>query len=321
LPEYTIRPTTVKKQPSTDFIVIMHPSDMQQLNIKDNDYVKIENVIRKKQQQQQQQEEIEKIELFGLVINSRHRYSEMTSSDPSDPKLLKPGEIGLDQTYREALALNLGHKVKISKANARQNLNERFLSLLNYQKAVVRIQANAPYMEHKIPVVCLCEEMMSSIGAEYGDRINVESTDNKINAKTAKLTTSMQQFHDFILDKSNEKQVKPRLTEKYFLDPSDFGINSERLHLRDLIHPIFMDAIAMDLLSAHRLHPVKIYRSLWWDIQKKLNSFGSVSLIAFSITLSLFIQKPSIVSLIWSIILGVWGSWSVVTASLYRTKT
>jgi formylmethanofuran dehydrogenase subunit D len=310
LPEYTIRPTFVKRQPSSDFIVIMHPSDMKELNIKDNDYVKIENVIHNK-------EEEKKIEILGLVINSEHKYSKMTSLDPD---VLKPREIGIDQTYREALALTVGDKVVISQTKIRQNLKERFLSFLNYQKAIVRIQANAPYMEHKIPVVCLCEEMMSAIGAEYGDRINVESTNSKIKAKTAKLTTSMREFHDFLLDKSNEDEIKPRLTEKYFLDPSDFGISSERLHIGDLIHPVFMDAIAMHLLFAGRLYPVKINRSLWWDIQKKLNSFGSISLIAFSVTLSLFIKEPSsYVLLMWNIILGAWGAWSVLTSSLYRT--
>ena len=43
--------------------------------------------------------------------------------------------------------------------------------------------------------------------------------------------------------------MKPRLTERYFLDPLDFGIKSERLQMGDLIHPIFMDAIAMNLLA------------------------------------------------------------------------
>ena len=133
----------------------------------------------------------------------------------------------------------------------------------------MRIQANAPYMEHKLPVVCLCEEMMTAIGASYGDRIKIESVNNsKINVKAAKLTTSMQDFHDFVLDNSNEEKVKSRLTEKYFLHPSDFGIHSENLRIGDLIHPIFMDAIAMNLLSVSRLYPIKIRKSLWWDVRR-----------------------------------------------------
>jgi hypothetical protein len=130
----------------------------------------------------------------------------------------------------------------------------------------------------------------------------------------------MQDFHDFVLDNSNEEKVKPRLTANYFLNPSDFDIHSENLQIGDLIHPIFMDAIAMHLLNVDRLHPIKIRRSLWWDVQKKLNSFGSVALIAFSITFSLYMQDPSspLALLIWSIILGAWGSWSVLTSSIYK---
>jgi hypothetical protein len=134
----------------------MHPSDMKELNIKDNDYVKIENVIHKKDKN----EEEKKIEILALVINSENKYSKMTSSDLD---VLSPREVGIDQTYPEALALTIGHKVILSQTNIRQHLKEKFLSFLNYQKAIVRIQANAPYMEHKTPVVCLCAEMISSI--------------------------------------------------------------------------------------------------------------------------------------------------------------
>ena len=242
---------------------------MKELGIKDNDYIKIGNVISKG-------EEKKEIEIATLVINSEHKLSKMTSLDKTS--CLKKGEIGIDQTYREALALKKEDKITISKTNKRYGLKERFLSFLNYQKAIVRIQANAPYMENELPVVCLCEEMMTAIGASYGDRIKIESVNNsKIKTKAAKLTTSMQDFHDFVLDNSNEEKVKPRLTANYFLNPSDFDIHSENLQIGDLIHPIFMDAIAMHLLDVDRLHPIKIRRSLWWDVQKKLNSFGSVA--------------------------------------------
>ena len=295
---YVVRRTFVKRQPFADFIVIMHPEDMKELGIKDNDYIKIGNVISKG-------EEKKEIKITTLVINSEHKLSKMTSLDKAS--CLKEGEIGIDQTYREALALKKEDKITISKTNKRYGLKERFLSFLNYQKAIVRIQANAPYMENELPVVCLCEEMMTTIGASYGDRIKIESVNNsKIKTKAAKLTTSMQDFHDFVLDNSNEEKVKPRLTANYFLNPSDFDIHSENLQIGDLIHPIFMDAIAMHLLDVDRLHPIKIRRSLWWDVQKKLNSFGSVALIAFSITFSLYMSDPSspLALLIWSIILG-----------------
>jgi hypothetical protein len=131
----------------------------------------------------------------------------------------------------------------------------------------------------------------------------------------------MQQFHDFVLDRSNADIIKPKLTDQYFTDPSAFGIKSERFRSEgEMTHPIFMDAIAMQRLGIDRLYPVKVRKHLWWQIQKKLNSFGSVSLLAFSVTLGIFVQKPSDVLLLWSIILGVWGSWSVLTSSTYKTS-
>jgi hypothetical protein len=218
------------------------------------------------------------------------------------------------------LGLSVDKKVILSRTSKKYGLMDRLLTQLDYQKAVARVQANAPYMENRIPVVCLCEEIITSIGANYGDRIEVESNNNKIIAKCAKLTSSMQQFHDFVLDGSNADIIKPKLTDQYFTDPSEFGIKSERFKSEgELTHPIFMDAIAMQLLGIDRLYPVKVRKHLWWQIQKKLNSFGSVSLVAFSVTLGLFVQHPSDVLLLWSVILGVWGSWSVLTSSTYKT--
>ncbi|MGI0010972.1 MAG: hypothetical protein ACREAE_06205, partial [Nitrosopumilaceae archaeon] len=136
-------------------------------------------------------------------------------------------------------------------------------------------------MEHKTPVVCLCEEMMNSIGVSAGDRIKIESNHAKIIAKCAGLTPGMQEFHDFILDQPQDEEqiekMKPKLTKMYFLDPASWGLKSERLVQGEMTHPIFMDAIAINLLQVHRLHPVKIRKSLWWEMQKKLNSFGSIS--------------------------------------------
>jgi hypothetical protein len=130
----------------------------------------------------------------------------------------------------------------------------------------------------------------------------------------------MQEFHDFVLDRSNSDIVNARSTAGYFLDPSSFGIKSQRLKQGEMTRPIFMDATAMFLLGADRLHPVKVRKSLWWQIQKKLNSFGNVSLIAFSVTLSFFVQNPSVILLVWSVVLGAWGSWSVLTSSTYKTS-
>ncbi len=310
--QYTIKPTFVKKQPSTDYIAILHPSDMKKLKIYNNDYINLKKTVSNGT-------DTKELQVLAQVISSEHKLSKMTSSDPN---ALKPGEVGIDQTCRESLGLMVGEKVILSKTNRKYGLIDKLLSRLDYQKAIVRVQANAPYMEHKIPVVCLCEEIVSSIGANYGDRIVVESNSNKMIAKCAKLISSMQDFHDFVLDLSDVSKVKTKLTEGYFLNPSDFGIKSERLKQGEMTHPIFMDAIAMHLLGVERLYPVKIRKFLWWEVQKKLNSFGSVSLIAFSVTLSFLVQDPSSKILWgWSIILGAWGGWSVLTSSTYKTSS
>ena len=43
--EYTVKATSVKKQPSTDFSAILHPSDMKDLKLDDNNYIKLKNIV------------------------------------------------------------------------------------------------------------------------------------------------------------------------------------------------------------------------------------------------------------------------------------
>ena len=69
---------------------------------------------------------------------------------PSDPEHLECGQIGVDEILREALALKIDAKVTLSRTEKKYGLMEKFLTLLDYQRAVVRVQANAPFMEHKI---------------------------------------------------------------------------------------------------------------------------------------------------------------------------
>ena len=97
---------------------------MKELGIKDNDYVKIGKIIT-------DGEENKKIEISTLVINSEHRLSKMISLTIDG---LKKGEIGMDQAYREALALNEKGEITISKTNKKYSIKEQFLSFLNYQK-------------------------------------------------------------------------------------------------------------------------------------------------------------------------------------------
>lgn len=303
------------KQPSTDFIIILHPTDLKKMKIKANDYVKLKNTITNGT-------ETLDLEILAQIINSEDNLSKMNSKSLDS---LKPGEVGVDQSYREALGLQIGKKVSLSLTKKKYGFMEKLLTLLDFQKSIVRVQANAPYMEHRTPVVCLCNEILNSIGATYGDRIVVESDNTKITVKCTSLIPSMQEFHDFVLDPSDKdmkEKIKTQITRMYFIDPAQWGIKSERLEVGEMTHPIFMDAISMNLLGVKRLYPVKIRKSLWWEIQKKLNSFGNVSLIGLSVMLGFVVQDPSSKILWgWVALLGIWGSWSVLTSSTYKTSS
>ncbi|MGI0010973.1 MAG: hypothetical protein ACREAE_06210 [Nitrosopumilaceae archaeon] len=86
MPEYTIKQTFVTRQPSTDFIVILHPQDMKQLKIRTDDYVNLKNTIHNK-------DETIDLEIFAQVIRSEHKLSKMNQHNKAS---LKPGEIGVD---------------------------------------------------------------------------------------------------------------------------------------------------------------------------------------------------------------------------------
>jgi hypothetical protein len=76
-------------------------------------------------------------------------------------------------------------------------------------------------------------------------------------------------------------------------------------------------------LEVERLCPVKVRKSLWWEIQKKLNSFGSVSLLAFSVRLGFLLEHApaSPILAVWTINLATWGIWSVLTSSTYKASS
>jgi hypothetical protein len=88
--EYTVKRTFVKKQPSTDFIAILHSSDMKKLNVNNNDYISLKRSVSDGRKTKE-------LEILAQVISSEHKLSKMT---PSDNNALKPGEVGVDQTYR-----------------------------------------------------------------------------------------------------------------------------------------------------------------------------------------------------------------------------
>lgn len=244
-------------------------------------------------------------------------------------------EICIDQTYREALAAEPDQAIQVTHLKTSIGIAEHILHRMNFQKSVVRVQRNAVYMERRVPVVCLCEEMVESIGAAYGDRIIVESAAGpkvkKIAARCAPLTSLMQKFHDYVSSPTGDACVQARLkreTGDYFTYPSDWEISSDVLKNRgDSIHPIFMDQLARkdlgDVEPIPDLYPVKIRRSLKWEFLKKLNRLGSIGLLAVPIVAIGLTAEPKDWTdyLRWILFIGfaAWAIWSLLASSTYKT--
>ena len=182
----------VDKQPVADFISIMHPCTIKKLGISENNYIILEHEVTTPNASENL---ILKIE--SIVVSSDNK-----CVDANLRKELKPEQICLDQTYREALAIKRGEMVTVITTKMKMGLQDRFKDMINFQKSVVRVQPNPTYMERKIPIICVCDEMINSIGAVMGDRIIIESTNKmgriKITATCAPLTPPMQEMHDQI---------------------------------------------------------------------------------------------------------------------------
>ena len=67
-----------------------------------------------------------------------------------------------------------GGMVIVSNPGIKPVWYERLLTWMDYQKVVVRVDYNIEFMEHKTPIACLTEDVLTSIGAEYGDTITIE---------------------------------------------------------------------------------------------------------------------------------------------------
>ena len=313
-------PSSVIKQPFSDFIAILHPDKMKELKVHTTDYVVLENIIKTRDGKKSRL-----LKISSPLISSKNKLidKEITNSITTE-------DISIDQTYREALGIHTNQSITIEIPKKRMGLDERLLDKMNYQKAIVRVQPNATYMERQTPIVCLCEEMINSIGAIYGDRIVIESYNKKIIVECAPLTPLMQKFHDYVSSPSSDP-IKQSDREKEIIDyfdvPKNWGLESEVLLSRgDLIHPIFMDYTGRKSLSESnnlipRLYPVKIRRSFRWDFLKKLNSFGAISLLALSVTAFGILDKPG-EPIFWilSLLFGFWGAWSIITSSKYKTS-
>lgn len=298
-----------------DFVVVMHPNDMEK-KFQKNNYVELSNIIEAKGEKRI-------LKILAPVISSNDK---LIDKYPKNGPLTEK-QIGVDQTYREAIGIKEQNQITINyKNNKKINFTEILLGKMNFQKSIVRIQPNGTYMERRTPVVCLCEEMITSINAVYGDRIVVESDTKKIIVICAPLSPLMEKFHDYVSNPPADEKKKEELKEEtkgYFDDPTEWGLTSQALQDRgDLIHPIFIDELGRKLLGVKdRLYPVKIRRSFRWEFLKKLNSFGSISLLALSVTLGLAVMEPTeLFYWFWSAILGVWGSWSVLYSSTYKTS-
>ena len=270
--EFIVKRTLVKEQPSIDRIVILHPDNMAKLKINNYDYINLKNTIH-------YNDKSKELKISAQAISNEHKFSRMLTGDeneyPDNDNILGKLEIAVDQTYREALALTLKPRceVTLSKTDKKYDIKEKLLSRLDYQKAVVRVQKNEAYFERKTPVVCLCEDAMEAVGADYGDNLEVEFNEKRTIVKSAKLTVTMKDFHDYVLNPSLGKKREPPTYLQY---PEDYGIKSE-FSGAEMIHPIFIDTIAREMLGVTELDPVKIRRDFKWQVLKTINKLGRIS--------------------------------------------
>jgi hypothetical protein len=314
-----VKPTHVKKQPSTDPIVILHPFNMDKLKINTYDYVNLKNTVENK-------DKSKRLEMSAQAISTDDKmFSKMSKGDedkyPNDRDTLGKREIAVDQTCREALMLKVKDacEVTLPTTDRKYSTREKLLSRLDYQKAVVRVQKNDAYFERKTPVVCLCEEILKSINAEYGENIEVEYMDKRTIVKCSKLTITMKDFHDHVLNPNPDAKK-----EQYFQYLEDYGIKSE-FSQPDMIHPISMDEQARESLGVEELDPVKIRRDFKWQLLKTVNKLGRVSaplaipvLIGFA---GLPNNEPSkYIDVAGIILFALWLIWSVLTSSTYSSS-
>ncbi len=250
--ELTVTHTNVTTQPMCDFIIILHKNDMNKEKIRERDQVLLT---------------YNGLKIHAVCISNSHKYSRNT-------KVVEGKTVALDQTYREALRLNLGNTVTISNRQHgklyrfRNKMSTMLRERLNYQKAVMRSHSNPIFRESKIPMVSLCSEMTEMINVEYGDRVIIESPTKSIVVKCTSLSTQMQNHHD--------KNLKPFRDGDYIPQLSDTGKS---------IHLIFMDQISRAQLEISQGDPVKIRRHLAWEIKKKINGFGPLCIVGLSVIL------------------------------------
>ena len=328
--KFIVEKTTVTEHPSTDYLVILRPDDMKELLISSGDYIRLTST---------KAVPYGAVEIMAQVVSSDEEFSKGTG-------LERQGQVGIDQTLREALGLKLGDVICLPKQEFEflqrllshlilklTSCRDWFLSRWGYQKVILIVEENPAYLERKTPVACLCEDTMSSIDVIYGDKIKVEYKRTTEVFKCAKL-----------------ENMVPENTRS--------PVSGAEIHTR---RPIFMDEIGRLSLDVKPGYPVKARRSLTWQFWKGANRFGSpTSLIAASVILTFAIQtgpiittttetttnvtnhhtttlihttkaiqnvniiKPIPVYLIyWGLFVAIvgWGIWSALTHSMYRASS
>ena len=174
------------------------------------------------------------------------------------------------------------------------------------KKSVVRVHENREFMEHKTPVACLSDDVITSVGVNYGDNIEVEylSDENKAAVKCAKMNQSMEDrltkrpaIFRMIKAQTGAKEERREMScdcedeslETCAAIEEECGGLSRTTGSKDedKLPPIFIDELTRTRLGVEILYPVKIRKKFRWEFWKTINRFGAVSLVAFSVTLGL----------------------------------
>ncbi len=289
LGQFFIHWTDVKRRPWSDFIIIMNREDMNNNKINELDYVLLKHTIGESNKKT--------LEIAALVISQDNEFVCM--------KQLEKGNLGVDQTYREALFIHEHEKLEVLKIERKYDSGEKFLGKMNFQKVVLRVQYNSSYMEQQIPIACISDEILKGMGIKYGDRIIIESTFRKIIAKCAKPDPNMETLHQKLMEypytathkriscgKSCCDQIETPNAERktlnsirfsHFRFPEEYGVVSGDETVHDVIHPIFIDSMAAQQLGVEPFDPVKIRRAFSSELMKRITDVGTACITGLTI--------------------------------------
>ena len=291
-----------------DYVGFLHKEDMDQAGIKDGSYVMISNRVRTA-------DGVVDIRLAVLVF-------EMTSEilqqlRPEVSAGFKKGMIAMDQTYRDALGAASGTTVSLVRALSNSSVAERLTNVMRFQRVIMRANLNHTYLERRVPMAGVCEEMTTAVGVQYGDKVIVSSPDNtkSIAMICAPLTPSMQEFHDATTRIQGYSKVDTWIDAK-----EEDGV-PDVSKVVDRIHPIFIDATNRRALGIDIHSPVRIRRSFRWLLLKKLSKVSSMNLLALPIMMT-YLQQDITNPVLWAVMAGMggWLVWGILKSTTYNTK-